>query len=541
MATTIIDALIVTLGLDAAGFKKGTGEATRQTKYTQDVIKKSSEAMTRSLKDVTRQVAVMFLGFETATGLVSFLARLNQAQASLSRMALNLGLSARSLDVWDKKIELAGGTAQGAQAAIQQLMSDLTAMLTLGASASPLVILFNKMKVGLDGAAFSGEKAKASYDALFEALGKLPRSTAFELGTQAGLSPDLLNYGLRPPAEREALAKEAERLSRTTEANAKAADDLRERWVAIRETLEGIGVVFLEKITPAIERLLPVVEKLGNGFADWIASFNTPQDMSLFDHLDQRVDKVLDKVRDIRDELHKIMSGDFSDVGTAIKNNLKSSFKSPSEAWEDAKKNDVIFGSRPESAWSQIKRFFAWTPGAPYADAFRESAERHHLPPGLLESVADRESSFDPTKIGGIGERGIMQLRPEFYPNAGKDPKADIETAAGELERYYKAYGNWPTALAAYNDGQKNLAAHLANQGAPPDSTQRYVTAIGNEMQRARYTGTIDRSGTPHTSVQIDSVVIQTRATDGQQVAVDFMAEMKKRDLLWQADTGLVP
>ena len=52
----------------------------------------------------------MFIGFESATGLVNFLAKLNQAQASLSRMALNFGTSARALDVWDKSIELAGGS-----------------------------------------------------------------------------------------------------------------------------------------------------------------------------------------------------------------------------------------------------------------------------------------------------------------------------------------------------------------------------------------------------------------------------------------------
>src|SRR5277367_1364195 len=115
---TVVDELLVTLGLDSSKFKKGSDEATRSTKNTQDVLKKSSDAMSTSLVNVARQIAVLFVGFEAASGLISFLARINQAQAGLSRMALNFGISARALDVWDKKIELAGGSVQGAQSAI---------------------------------------------------------------------------------------------------------------------------------------------------------------------------------------------------------------------------------------------------------------------------------------------------------------------------------------------------------------------------------------------------------------------------------------
>jgi hypothetical protein len=36
-------------------------------------------------------------------------------------------------------------------------------------------------------------------------------------------------------------------------------------------------------------------------------------------------------------------------------------------------------------------------------------------------------------------------------------------------------------------------------------------------------------------------ITINTQATDGKQVAVDFTAEMRKRDLIMQFDSGMTP
>ena len=533
---TVIDQLIVTLGLDPAPFRKGTNEATRQTKRTEEDFKKAGEKMTRSITDVARNIFVAFVGFESASGLITFLGRLNQAQASLGRMAANFGTSARALDVWDKKIELAGGTVRGAQDAVNQLNQDVIALQTRG-EVSPLLVFLNQLGVATMDASGHVRDAKATYEDLFATLAKLPRSTAFQLATQAGVSPDILAYGLRPENERRAETAEAERLSRATEENTRRADELRARWVEIRLSIEAIGISFLEKITPTLERLLPIVEKIANRFADFINGFKTDDPKNFFADVDKQVDSILNKIESIRDEIRKILSGDFSDVGKAI----GKGFNSPGQAWKQFKEHDPIFGAQPTSGLSMLKKFF--TGLMPYQDAFNAATLKYKLPAGMLRAIAQEESGMNPNAVSPKGAVGLMQLLPQYHPNAGKDPLADIDEAARTLAELSKHFnGDQDAMLAAYNAGSGRIAKAIAGTATVPAETVRYVANVQGDMRalsadRAR-AGTSSGSNT----LQIDSVVINTKATDGKQVAIDFMDEMKKRkDFVWQTESGLIP
>lgn len=541
---TIIDSLIVTLGLDPSGYKKGRETAEREQKQTQEVLKKSTEAMGRSVAQLARQIAVLFVGFESTSGLINFLGRLNVAQAALSRMSQNLGISARALDVWDKKVELAGGSAADAQGAVKQLMSDVTALLTHPGDPSGLLVFFQRLGVSTAGTAFSAENAKRAYEQLFARMATLPRAQMYELGTQAGLSEGLLSYGLRPANEREALSKEADRLSRATEANAKAADDLRERWVAIRLSVEAIGIAFLEKVTPSLERLLPIVEKLALGFADFIAGFQAEDPKNFFVALDHGASQVLETLKSIRTEISKILAGDFSDVGDLALKAVKADFgagidrlTSGTSDFMGRIKNDPALGWLGK-LWDKSKDFVVGL--QPYQSSFNAATEKYGLPAGLLRSVAQTESSFDPNKVNRqSGATGLMQLMPKYFPNAGKDPNADIDTAARELLRLYRQLGSWDLAKAAYNAGPGRLQQAIAGGKPLAAETPRYVDTVNARMRDAR----IDRAAPGGvTSNNEFNITIQSKdSSDGKQVAVDFMAEMKKRDLLIQSDTGILP
>jgi hypothetical protein len=530
---TVVDQLIVTLGLDANQFKKGSDAAERSLKGTKDTFKKSSEAMTKSIVDVARNIAIAFVGFESASGLINFLAKINQAQASLSRMALNFGVSARALDVWDKKIELAGGSVAGAQSAINQLNQDVTALLTQG-EVSPLLVFLQKLGIRTMDSANQARDARQVYEEMFAVLGKLPRAQAYQLATQAGINPDVLSYGLRPLQERQALTAEALRLSKATDANAKEADNLRMRWVEIQQSIAAIGVTFLEKITPSIERMLPVVEKFAIAAADWISTFGTkkstpggttsPTELSI-DPIGPRPDSVKDKAA-VLDRLKRLFAGTLS-VGAP-----------------NALIANVTMGAG-QSAWAALKRLFSWTGGAPYMEAFRAATDKYKLPPGLLELIADRESHFDPNAVGAAGERGIMGLLPKYHPNAGKDVTADIDEAAKTLAALLQQFGgNVAAATAAYNAGSGRISKALAGQATVPVSTQQYVASIGTEMSMLRGLrgGAVPAASAGPVSNNTFEINVTTRdPANGKQIAADFVSEMKKRDLVMQTDSGMIP
>lgn len=49
------------------------------------------------------------------------------------------------------------------------------------------------------------------------------------------------------------------------------------------------------------------------------------------------------------------------------------------------------------------------------APIIKETAERAGIDPELALAIAHVESNFNPNAIGSLGERGVFQLRPEFF------------------------------------------------------------------------------------------------------------------------------
>ena len=73
MSSTVIDALIVTLGLDAANYKKGRETAEKETSETARKSQLAADQITKSLTEVGKTIASLFLGFESATGFAKWL------------------------------------------------------------------------------------------------------------------------------------------------------------------------------------------------------------------------------------------------------------------------------------------------------------------------------------------------------------------------------------------------------------------------------------------------------------------------------------
>jgi soluble lytic murein transglycosylase-like protein len=127
--------------------------------------------------------------------------------------------------------------------------------------------------------------------------------------------------------------------------------------------------------------------------------------------------------------------------------------------------------------------------GPKWIPVLNATEDKYAIPTDLLARVAYQESRFRPDIISGAtcsaaGCVGIMQLNPEYYPNAGKDPKADIDQAGQLLESLHQRFSDWQVALAAYNWGGGNVHHQWVSDGSKyvltdlPQETQNYVTQI---------------------------------------------------------------
>lgn len=66
-------------------------------------------------------------------------------------------------------------------------------------------------------------------------------------------------------------------------------------------------------------------------------------------------------------------------------------------------------------------------------------ALQNDVDPALVASIVHVESNFKPSAVGGIGERGLMQLHPRYYE--GDEyfvPEKNIEAGVKLLKKYSK-------------------------------------------------------------------------------------------------------
>jgi soluble lytic murein transglycosylase-like protein len=143
------------------------------------------------------------------------------------------------------------------------------------------------------------------------------------------------------------------------------------------------------------------------------------------------------------------------------------------------------------AAWRQSQNAGKWIP------VLNSAESAHGIPPNLLARMAYEESHWRDDIISGAtvspaGALGIMQLEPAYFssvnvprPYTDADTAAQIDQAAAELARLYGVFGSWPLAVAAYNDGQGNIAAYVAGTRALPAETEQYLTDVFADVPAA--------------------------------------------------------
>jgi hypothetical protein len=130
----------------------------------------------------------------------------------------------------------------------------------------------------------------------------------------------------------------------------------------------------------------------------------------------------------------------------------------------------------------------AAVPGAASIDAratctrIAEAADEAGLPAPFLARLIWTESRFDPRAVSPKGALGVAQFIPETAARRGLADPFDHDAAIAASARYLadlrQRFGNLGLAAAAYNAGEGRVERWLAQGGALPDETERYVSAI---------------------------------------------------------------
>lgn len=117
-----------------------------------------------------------------------------------------------------------------------------------------------------------------------------------------------------------------------------------------------------------------------------------------------------------------------------------------------------------------------------YVQAAQLSAAEFKVPSSLVLAVIRTESDFRPNAVSEAGACGLMQLLPatfsflredvfeeELPDSAIFDPNVNIRYGTYYLSYLFEKFGNWFTALAAYNAGEGRVNTWLKDKELAPN------------------------------------------------------------------------
>ncbi|HBX0529848.1 TPA: transglycosylase SLT domain-containing protein [Klebsiella pneumoniae] len=130
MAATVIDALLITLGLDTSDFRKGQKDVSDDLKKQREDAKKTAKEMAEQGKkaaaffgSIKTELLALTGVTVTAGGLISFVKSTTSGLMELSVQAKALGMTAKELDGVGKAAEAAGSSVEKINAALQGFQS----------------------------------------------------------------------------------------------------------------------------------------------------------------------------------------------------------------------------------------------------------------------------------------------------------------------------------------------------------------------------------------------------------------------------------
>lgn len=272
--TTIIDSLIMTLGLDASDFEKGQKEASTHVKKLKEDAEKTSKEMQESGKkaaeffsEIKKQALEMFAVFMGAAGLKSFIESTVDSTEKLHFLSQTLGMNENDVRAFGRASRDTGGSIEAMNAHLQATQ-DLIGKRKLGISDTRMDQLY---AFGVSHDAFSRdvqhtmeEEAKA----LQFNKAKYGLDAATQMAAMAGISRELIPLMINgPEAMMERVAGE-HKSGDLTDAQIKRMVDIKEKMNQLGDTFKMVGVNILDALMPVFEDLLHLLED----FATWLQS-----------------------------------------------------------------------------------------------------------------------------------------------------------------------------------------------------------------------------------------------------------------------------
>lgn len=233
---TVVDALLVTLGVDSSGVDRGMNQA-------QERINSGVKNIVSAL---SAPIMAALAGFSAGEAISAYTA----AATSLDRLSQSLGMSMESLQGWQYAAESAGAEAEEVGNFFRDMNDYLVDATTF--DSGPLKDIAKNLGISLKDAQGNIRATEDVTLELADAFQKAGNQKAVAFGMQMGLDPGMIALLQKGRAEIEGLIKAQKELGGYTKEDAEIASKAKFAFLTLGKAIEAATMPIARTVVPAI-------------------------------------------------------------------------------------------------------------------------------------------------------------------------------------------------------------------------------------------------------------------------------------------------
>ena len=260
----VIDAFVITLGLDPRSYRKARTETSEDLKKFKDEARQRAQEVedankrwAESYGQVKREVLGLVATIVGAKSLEQFVAKTTSGFAQVYRQATLMGESAREVQAWALTMERAGDSADTARQTLAQLTATMQQWRRFGIGAVPREFQIAAVQIGaqMTDSPFQIFQRFAQW-----AQGKNPRDINL-IGSSLGFDQAQIIQAMRGPAEFNRQMQVSRGMLPTDE-QIKQQQELYEAFQRLKQAVGTDAQKLFVDIAPALDRFLKVLDAL---------------------------------------------------------------------------------------------------------------------------------------------------------------------------------------------------------------------------------------------------------------------------------------
>lgn len=276
---TVIDTLLVELGLDPKNFNTQQQQVVEQWKKTQEQLRqgaKNAEASGAKIEEVYRKARSQVLAFGAAllgaASVVEFAQKQTKINLEVGRLSTLLDTNVETLSKWRGAIKATGGSAESFDGFVRNLINEFNNFKFTGESS--IIPYFRALGVQIADATGHMRPLNDLLLEMSEHVSHMDPSEATTILRRLGADDATIAALIRGRGELEKLLHKQEQIGTITKEDADAARELTQAWNEASQSAESLGRSILTKLTPLLVQGLNAVKRMltPSDFVSTIAS-----------------------------------------------------------------------------------------------------------------------------------------------------------------------------------------------------------------------------------------------------------------------------